>query len=91
MTDNMKTILDLMPSLTIAQLGHLRDEARCLQEEQLRQAGVTGDLTSDEREAVQRNDLMSAVRSIRDRTGLGLRDSKAYLDKARGMTPTTTR
>jgi ribosomal protein L7/L12 len=49
----------------------------------MRQRGIDGTLTDDERDAIDRRDLMAAVRSIRDRTGLGLRDAKEYMDRAR--------
>lgn len=41
-------------------------------------------LTEDEKQAVRDRDPIGCVKSIRERTGLGLREAKDYMDRARG-------
>jgi hypothetical protein len=83
MNDNLATILLMLPTLTVEQLSTLQVEVRLQCNSKMRQRGIDGTLTDDERDAIDRRDLMAAVRSIRDRTGLGLRDAKEYMDRAR--------
>ena len=75
-------ILEELPYLSDAELASVRDAAVGL----LARLGSDG-LTSDERSAVSGGDLMRCVKLIRERTGLGLRDAKAYMDRARGVSP----
>lgn len=48
-----------------------------------RELQARGGLTNEEWDAVERRDLYGCVRSIRNRTGLDLAKSKAYMDRAR--------
>lgn len=84
MSDNLSTILEMLPSLTARQLSDLQAEVRRHQAAQLKQHGIDGTLTEDERASIDRGDVYAVVCSIRERTGLGLRQAKDYMDRARG-------
>jgi ribosomal protein L7/L12 len=45
--------------------------------------GAVGDLTDEEWDRLEGGSLIGCVKMVRERTGLGLRDSKAYVDRAR--------
>jgi ribosomal protein L7/L12 len=85
MPDNLTAILGMLPTLTVAQLSALRDEAKKHLESKLRQCGNDGTLTDEERADLDRPNpnLLSVIKSIRERTGLSLQDSRAYMDRAR--------
>lgn len=68
-------------SLTNAQLSALLEVARRGVDRRARE-GTAGLLTEDEFAAVSRRDKLSAIKSIRDRTGLRLVDAREYLECA---------
>jgi ribosomal protein L7/L12 len=68
-------------SLTNAQLSALLEVARREVDCRARE-GTAGLLTEDELAAVRRRDKLSAIKSIRDRTGLRLVDAREYLERA---------
>lgn len=73
----------MLPELDSVQ-PRVRDDARLLQEDLMHRAGANGALTPDEWTLVNRNEYVSCIRQIRERTGLGLRDSKANSEIAKG-------
>lgn len=85
MTDTLAKILEMLPGLNATDLGRLKDAVTIQHRDVLHQAGIAGELTEYELELLGDHNVMGVVKSIRDRTGLGLRDAKAYMDRARGM------
>ena len=81
MTDNdMKSMLE---SLSDQELSDFTIHLACEKERRLRACGADGSLTEDERAMIAKPDLIGCVKSIRERTGLGLREAKDYMDRAR--------
>lgn len=81
MTDTDMTAL--LESLSTPQLSALAAHLEREKERRLRACGADGSLTEDEHVLFERGSLMSCVRSIRDRTGLGICAAKDYMDRAR--------
>src|SRR4029077_8590122 len=79
----LQSIIDRLPNLTPAELGVAKAAVDEELTRQLRAMGVQGDLTTDEWKSLDENDPIRCIKKVRDRTGLGLRDSKAYVDQAR--------
>ncbi len=80
---SIESISQLLPKLSTQELSDLK---RCIDQEiqsRLRTLGVNGELTEEEAACVRNHDLIRCVKLIRERTGLGLRDSKHYMDRAR--------
>jgi hypothetical protein len=68
-------------SMNDAQLSPILESARQEVDRRARE-GATGLLTEHELGAVRRLDKLSAIKSIRDRTGLRLIDAREYLERA---------
>lgn len=78
----LQAVLGQLSDLTPAELSEVKAAVHEELERQLRTMGASGDLTEDEWERLD-GDLIGCVKMVRDRTGLGLRDSKDYVDRAR--------
>lgn len=56
----------------------------CFQSDPVQIDGPYG-LTPQERESVLREEAIAAIKSVRQRTGMGLRDAKDHVDRARNL------
>ena len=81
----LRDVLDQLSDLTSAELSEVKAAVNERLELHLRTLGADGDLTTEEWEILEGkgNGLLSCVKMVRERTGLGLVDSKAYVDRAR--------
>ena len=79
----LQTVLGQLSDLTPVELGEVKRTVVNELESQLRALGVNGDLTEEEWKRLEGNKLIDCVKMVRERTGLGLVDSKAYVDRAR--------
>lgn len=67
--------------LTSAEMGEI---VNAIAEEQQRRTDEAGGLTEDEIAAVRDRRILDAIKSVRYRTGLGLVDAKAIVDRFKG-------
>ncbi len=82
--EQLDAFMVFMKELNNAQLAELKHEVTTMLADRIRGLSATGALSEEEQLFLNKGDLMGCVRSIRDRTGLGLRDAKEYMDRARG-------
>lgn len=82
-SSKLQTILGQLPGLTPTELGEIRAAVHEELDRQLRTLGVNGDLTEEEWQRLETDSVLGCVKMVRERTGLGLVDSKAYVDRAR--------
>jgi ribosomal protein L7/L12 len=82
---NLQGILDQLSNLTSTELSKVKEAVNERLERYLRTLGTHGGLTAEEWEILEgeKYGLISCVKMVRERTGLGLVDSKAYVDRAR--------
>jgi ribosomal protein L7/L12 len=86
----LQTVLGQLSDLTRAELSllkaavdeELERQLRAL-ERQLRALGTNGDLTEEEWLRLEEEGVRSCFHMVRKRTGLGFRDTKDYIDRAR--------
>ncbi len=88
-SDKLQSLLEQLVYLTPAELSEVKAAVDEKLKRHLRTIGANGDLTEEEWGKLDDGDLIRCVKMVRDRTGLGLADSKAYMDRARakGMRP----
>lgn len=75
----------LLRSMLAGMAAHQIAELESLIEQE-KQRRSDGTLTGDEISLLESGNLIDCVKAIRNRTGLPLRDSRALMDKARGIT-----
>lgn len=76
-------IIEALASLDDTQLNALASRVARERDHRLQSTGIDGSLTDEELTMLEERNLLGCVRSIRNRTGLGLSESKAYMDRAR--------
>jgi len=79
----LQVILGQLSALTPAELSEIKTAVHGELERQLRALGANGDLTEEEWKRLEEDSVLGCVKMVRERTGLGLVDSKAYVDRAR--------
>ena len=83
----LQCTLDQLSGLTPTELSEVKAavdrQVACHFACHLAALGANGDLTPEEWARIDSNELVGCCRMVRERTGLGLRDSKAYMDRAR--------
>jgi len=82
-SSKLQTILGQLSDLTPTELGEVRVAVHEELDRQLRTLGVNGDLTDEEWQRLETDSVLGCVKMVRERTGLGLVDSKTYVDRAR--------
>ena len=82
-SSKLQNILAQLSDLTPTELSEVRAAVHEELERQLRTLGANGDLTEEEWQRLETDSLLGCVKMVRERTGLGLVDSKAYVDRAR--------
>lgn len=82
-SSKLQTILGLLSDLTPTELSEVKAAVHEELERQLRILGANGDLTEEEWQRLETDSLLGCVKMVRERTGLGLVDSKGYVDRAR--------
>lgn len=79
----LQIVLNQLSDLTPAELSEVKAAVHEKLGSALRALGVNGDLTEEEWQRLEGGGLIDCVKMVRERTGLGLVDSKAYVDRAR--------
>lgn len=79
----LQTILGQLTDLTPTELSELKAGVHEALERQLKTLGVNGELTEEEWERLESDSVLGCIKMVRERTGLGLVDSRAYVDRAR--------
>lgn len=79
----LQTILGQLSGLTPAELSEVKAAVNERLSHHLRTLSADGDLTAEEWAKLEGSNLRDCVMLVRERTGLGLVDSKAYVDRAR--------
>jgi ribosomal protein L7/L12 len=87
----LQALINQLSDLNPAELGELKAALNGQLEHHLRDIGARGALTDDERLSLDNNNRLSCIKSVRNRTGLGLLDASAYVDRARAKKATNTR
>jgi hypothetical protein len=72
-----------LSKLTPTELSEVKAAVDDKLTQHLRTIGAVGNLTDEEWDRIEGGSLRSCVNMVRERTGLGLLDSKAYVDRAR--------
>jgi ribosomal protein L7/L12 len=79
----LQTVLSQLSDLTPAELSEVKAAVNEKLESHLRALGANDDLTEEEWKRLEDDSLLGCIKMVRDRTGLGLVDSKAYVGRAR--------
>lgn len=79
----LQTVLGQLSDLTQAELSLLKAAVDEELERQLRGLGINGDLTEEEWLRLEEEGVLRCFHMVRERTGLGVCDTKAYIDRAR--------
>lgn len=79
----LQGVISQLSDLTPAELSEVKAAVDERLANHLRIISANDDLTAEEWALVDGNNLMGCVRLVRDRTGLGLRDARNYMDRAR--------
>lgn len=80
-------IIAALSALSLEDLSAIKAALDAEIQAKLHDLDTTGGLTPEERQRVVDGDKLSCVKLIRERTGLGLRDAKDYMDRALGRMP----
>jgi ribosomal protein L7/L12 len=80
----LQTVLAQLAELTPAELGKVKEAVHAELDRQMRAIGANGGLTHEEWDLLEKKGgLSDCVKMVRMRTGLGLVEAKAYVDRAR--------
>jgi hypothetical protein len=79
----LQGVLHQLLKLTPTELSEVKAAVDEKLAQHLSTIGAVGDLTDEEWDRLEGGSLIGCVNMVRERTGLGLRDSKAYVDRAR--------
>jgi ribosomal protein L7/L12 len=87
----LQALINRLSDLNPAELGELKAALNGQLEHHLRDIGARGALSDDEWLSLDNNNRLSCIKSVRNRTGLGLLDASAYVDRARAKKATNAR